>query len=241
MTADRADAVTVAYVHQNQVAYSWHHSMVELVGYDMANHARVLQGGYIGMRYGSDGLVQARNQAVIHFLADQHADWLFWIDTDMGFPADTVDRLLAAADPAERPMVGGLCFTQTEKVDDGMGGWRCHATPNVFDWANLDGGEMGFAVRWDYPPNTLVRVGGTGAACVLVHRSVFERLEEAYGRAWYDRVPNTTTGQLLGEDLSFCLRAGTRNIPIYVHTGVRTSPSEGDVGVRPGLPAATRR
>lgn len=223
MEPDRATAVTVAYVHQNQVAYSWHHSMVELVGYDMANDCRVLRGGYIGMRYGSDGLVQARNQAVTHFLADQNADWLFWIDTDMGFPADTVDRLMAAADPETRPMVGGLCFTQTEKDEDGMGGWRCHATPTIFDWAKLDSGEMGFAVRWDYPPNTLLRVGGTGAACVLVHRSVFERIEEAYGRVWYDRVPNTTTGQLLGEDLSFCLRAGTKSIPIHVHTGVRTS------------------
>jgi hypothetical protein len=220
---DRAEAVTVAYVHQNQVAYSWHHSMVELVGYDLANQCRVLQGGYIGMRYGSDGLVQARNQAVTHFLADGKADWLFWIDTDMGFPADTVDRLLAVADPAERPMVGGLCFTQTEKAEDGMGGWRCHATPTVFDWAKLDDGQMGFAVRWDYPPNTLLRVGGTGAACVLVHRSVFERVEAAHGRVWYDRVPNTTTGQLLGEDLSFCLRAGALSIPIHVHTGVRTS------------------
>ena len=218
-----SEAVTVAYVHQNQVAYSWHHSMVELVGYDLANGCRVLQGGYIGMRYGSDGLVQARNQAVRHFLEDGKADWLFWIDTDMGFQADTVDRLLAAADPTERPMVGALAFTQTEKADDGMGGWRCHATPTVFDWATLDDGQMGFAVRWDVPPNTLVRVGGTGAACVLVHRSVFERVEAAHGRVWYDRVPNTSTGQLLGEDLSFCLRAGALQIPIHVHTGVKTS------------------
>jgi hypothetical protein len=217
------EAVTVAYVHQNQVAYSWHHSMVELVGYDLANRCRVLQGGYIGMRYGSDGLVQARNQAVTHFLEDGKADWLFWIDTDMGFQADTVDRLLVAADPVERPMVGALAFTQTEKDEDGMGGWRCQATPTVFDWMKLDDGQMGFAVRWDYPPNTLVRVGGTGAACVLVHRSVFERVEAAHGRVWYDRVPNTTTGQLLGEDLSFCLRVGALQIPIHVHTGVKTS------------------
>jgi hypothetical protein len=82
---------------------------------------------------------------------------------------------------------------------------------------------MGFAVRWDYPPNTLIQVGATGTACVLVHRSVFARLEERYGRVWYDRVPNTTTGQLLGEDMSFCLRAGALKIPMFVHTGVKTT------------------
>ena len=220
---DPAAAVTVAYVHQHEVAYSWHHSMVELVGYDLANGCRVMQGGYIGMRSTAAGLVEARNQAVRHFLDDGKADWLFWVDTDMGFAPDIVDRLLEAADPEARPVVGALAFTQTEKTDDGMGGWRCHATPAVFDWAKLDTGELGFAVRWDYPPNTLIRVGGTGSACILVHRSVFERVEAAHGRVWYDRVPNTTTGQLLGEDLSFCLRAGALKIPLHVHTGVRTT------------------
>jgi hypothetical protein len=216
-------AVVVAYVHQNEVAYSWHHSMTELLGWDWANHGRVLRGGYIGMRFGSDGLVQARNQAVRHFLEDGKAEWLFWIDTDMGFAPDTVDRLLEAADPVERPMVGGLCFTQTEKDADGIGGWRCAATPTVFDWAKLDSGQMGFAVRWDFTPDALTRVGGTGSACILIHRSVFERIEAAHGRVWYDRVPNITTGQLLGEDLSFCLRAGALGVPMFVHTGVRTT------------------
>jgi hypothetical protein len=217
-----AEAVVVAYVHQNQVAYSWYHSMVELIGWDLAHDARVLRGGYIGMRYGSDGLVQARNKAVVHFLDEGKADWLFWIDTDMGFTADTVDRLLEAADPDERPIVGGLCFTQTETDEDGLGGWRCRATPTVFDWAKI-GEQMGFAVRWDFPPDTLTQVAGTGGACILIHRTVFEKIEQAHGRVWYDRVPNTTSGQLLGEDLSFCLRAGALQIPMYVHTGVRTN------------------
>jgi hypothetical protein len=58
---------------------------------------------------------------------------------------------------------------------------------------------------------------------VLVHRSVFERIEAEHGQHWYDRIPNTTTGQLVSEDLSMCLRAGALNIPVHVHTGVRTS------------------
>ncbi len=36
-------------------------------------------------------------------------------------------------------------------------------------------------------------------------------------------MPNTTTGQLLSEDLALCLRAGALGIPIHVHTGVRTT------------------
>ncbi len=221
--ADRATAVAVAYVYNGKdVAYSWHHSMIELIGYDMCHEGRIIRGGYVAMRCGTDGLVEARNKAVRLFLKEGLADWLFWIDTDMGFAADTVDRLLAAADPVERPVVGGLAFTQKEEEPDGMGGWRCRAAPTVFDWTVLDDGQMGFSVRWKYPPGQLVRVAGTGAACVLVHRSVFERIEAEYG-TWYDRVPNTTTKQVVSEDLSLCLRAGALNIPVHVHTGVKTS------------------
>ena len=219
---DAADAVVVAYVHSNNITYSWHHSMVELIGWDMARHGRVIRGGYLAMRYGTDGISLARNKAALDFLAEKNADWLFWVDTDMGFPPDIVDRLMEAADPDERPIVGALAFSQREEVDDGMGGWRCRATPTIFDWVNT-GDQMGFGIRFDYPANTLTQCGGTGSACILIHRSVFERIEAKYGRAWYDRVPNTTTGQILSEDLAFCLRAGTLGIPVYVHTGVKTS------------------
>jgi hypothetical protein len=237
---DPATAVTVAYAHATEVAYSWHHSMVELIGYDMANHGRVVRGGYVAIRCGTNGLVEARNMAVREFLADDRADWLFWIDTDMGFAADTVDRLFEAADPRGRPLVGALAFSQRELTVDGVGGWETQATPTVFDWAKVpppdapagngdgqpvDGAaeQMGFAVRWDYPANTLVPVAGTGMACVLIHRSVFALVEAKLGPVWYERVPNTRTGQLIGEDLSFCLRAGSLGIPMWVHTGIKTT------------------
>jgi glycosyltransferase involved in cell wall biosynthesis len=221
-TGDPAQAVTVAYVHQNEVTYSWHHSMIEMVGWDLTNHGRIMAGGYIAMRCGSDGLVEARNQAVKHFLKDRTAEWLFWIDTDMGFEPDTIDRLIEAADPQERPMVGGLCFSLRETEPDAAGGWRTAPTPTIFDWAKVDD-QMGFAVRWDYPADTLTQCAGTGSACLLIHRSVFEAVEQKYGPIWYDRVPNTSTGQLISEDLSFCLRAQSMGIPLFVHTGVRTT------------------
>ncbi len=222
-SGDRGAAVTLAYVHSNEVTYSWHHSMIELVGWDMANHGRVMAGGYIAMRCGSDGLPEARNKTVRHFLDDKAADWLIWIDTDMGFEPDTIDRLLEAADPAERPMVGALCFSMRESEPDGMGGWRCVPTPTVFDWVKTDDGQMGFGVRWDFKPNTLTQVAGTGSACLLIHKSVFEKVADAHGPVWYDRVPNTTTGQLISEDLSFCLRTQALHLPLWVHTGVRTT------------------
>jgi len=216
-------AVTVAYVHSNEVAYSWHHSLIELLGHDIASDGRLMRGGWIGIRCGTDGLPQSRNKAVKIFLDERDAEWLFWIDTDMGFEPDIIDRLVEAADPVKRPIVGALCFSNREDRADGLGGWRTRPTPTIFDWVKLDNEQMGFTIRWGYPGNTLVRCAGTGAAAVLVHRSVFVRMQEQYGPVWYDRVPNTSTGQLVSEDLSFCLRAGAMNIPVHVHTGVPTS------------------
>jgi hypothetical protein len=215
--------VTVAYVHSNEVAYSWHHSMIEMVGYDMSREGRIIRGGYIAMRCGAAGLVAARNKTVTEFLGSRDAEWLLWIDTDMGFPADACERLLEAADPAERPIVGGLCFSQTETDGDGLGGWRCSATPTVFDWRHLDDGQEGFAARFGYPVNTVTRCAGTGSALILIHRSVFTRIAAAHGPCWYDQAPNPTTGQVIGEDLSFCLRAGALGMPVHVHTGVRST------------------
>lgn len=224
--ADAGDAVTVAYVHPNEVTTSWHQSLLALIGHDLGNHCRVARGGWLAMRcYGADGIPAARNKAVEQFLAEKDAEWLFWIDTDMGFEPDTIDRLLEVADPVERPIVGGLCFAQKQTTSDGMGGWHTALAPTIYDWTTVEAtGETGFLSRHGYPANMLVQCAGTGSACILIHRSVFERLAAAGRRDWYDRVPNpTANGRLLGEDLSFCLRAGAAGIPVHIHTGVRTT------------------
>ena len=58
------------------------------------------------------GLVDSRNTVVAAFLDGTDDDWFWWLDDDMGFAPDTLDRLRLAADPVERPIVGALCFYQ---------------------------------------------------------------------------------------------------------------------------------
>lgn len=219
---DPSDAVAVAYVHSDEVFYSWHHSMTQLLAYDASNNGRIWVGGYVAIRGGTDGLAHARNTAVAEFLKDSTAAWLWWIDTDMGFLPDTVDRLLEVADPTERPIVGALCFANRETENDGMGGRRSVVTPVVLDWKTIDG-ESGFDVRWDYPRDTVTRVDGVGMACVLIHRSVLERIRNEFGPNWYSRARNPSTNTLISEDLSFCVRASALEVPIHVHTGVKTT------------------
>lgn len=216
------DAVTVAYVHSTEVAHSWHSCYVNLLGHDLTSQQRILRGGFLAMRCGTGGIVAARNEAVQQFV-DGDTDWLWWIDTDMGFAPDTVDRLMASADPVERPVVGALAFSQREVELDGMGGYRCEPCPTLFRWAEVADGRSGFTAWTDYPSNQLVQVAGTGAACILIHRTVFEKVAAEHGSNWYSRMVNPSTGQLISEDLSFCARVAAAGIPVHVDTGVKTS------------------
>jgi len=230
-----SEKVCLAYVMSDQVGYNWHHSLVQLILYDLANHNRLIGGGWIATRYGTGGLIEARNKTVEEFLQARDADWLLWLDTDMGFQPDLLDRLHAAAHPTDRPVVGALCFSFKPTHADGMGGWHSQPQPTLYRWIEeetpadpSDEGavalaQQGFAVVHDFPPNTLVRCAGTGSAAILIHRSVFEQIQTTFGRAWYDETVNPTMHKRVSEDLSFCMRALALQIPIHVHTGAVTN------------------
>jgi hypothetical protein len=212
-------SVTLAYVHQNSQANSFGDSLVNLIVQDMATEQRIMRGGYIAVRGGTDGLPAARNLVAQRFL-EKPAEWLFIVDTDMGFAPDTLERLLEVADPAERPIVGALCFAQKETERDGLSGYRCHPRVTIMDWVETPEGST-FMGRTRWPVGEVVRCSGTGSACLVIHRSALETVQARYG-TWYDRQV-AGDGRLVGEDLSFCMRAGACGLPVHVHTGVRTS------------------
>lgn len=209
----------VAWVHPNDVAYSWFASMLALQGHF---HGSGRRGRFLAMRYGSGGIVEARNKVVDQFMASDE-DWLFWIDTDMGFTADTVDRLLEVADPDSVPVVGGLCFANREVELDGFGGFATIPVPTVYRWAQNPDGTTGFTPWHEYPRDQLYRCEGTGAACILIHRSVLERMRDKHGPNWYSLIANPATGGAYSEDLSFCIRLAELGVPLHVHTGVKTT------------------
>lgn len=222
MSTHTEDSVTLAYVHDTDVAHSFHESYVHMLAADFAGPGRIARGGYIAMRYGTGGIVKARNKVVEGFLAREEGDWLFIIDTDMGFTSDTLERLLASADAQSRPIVGGLCFALKETHPDGMSGYRTAARPTILDWVTLPDGTQGFMGRATYPPNSLIGCAGTGSACILIHRTVLEAIAERYGPIWYDPITQDN-GNIMGEDVSFCVRAQTCGFPILINTGVKTT------------------
>lgn len=212
--------VALGYVHGDASrTTSFEDSRESLLGYDRENLGLITH--RLPVRCGTDGLSAARNDVAAAVL-EQDVDWLLWVDTDMGFAPETLYQLLAAADPQARPVVGALCFIQRQYAHDGMFGFRVRPQPTIFDWTKADDEVPRYRSVPMYPVNTLVQVAATGSACILIHRSVFEKIAEKRGATWYDRTPGPD-GKLLGEDVSFCVRAADAGIPVHVHTGVRTT------------------
>jgi hypothetical protein len=192
--------------------------------FDATRHGRLLRGKYLAQFCGSTGVTMARNVTVKTWLdsGNYDAEWLWWVDTDMGWEPDALERLMAIADPVQRPVVGGLCFGLRHQMDDGLHGRYYTSFPTVYDIGETED-RVGFQPRYGYKPNTVQQVAATGSAFLLVHRSVFEKVRAAYGDHWYDNIPHPKAEWPLGEDVSFCLRCTTLDIPIFIDTAVKTN------------------
>lgn len=234
------EKVCIAYPHQNEFGANFVESVLRNIAYDKLHgnhlmHASGLMGqGALASVWGTGGkeLAYARNTAAAAFLASD-ADWLLWWDTDIGAEQDAVEKLLEAADPVERPIVGALCFVEQEFSHDWRGGLKSALNPTIYDWSWVEPsngmpGMYKLATRQEWEPGEITRVGATGCGLLLVHRSALEKIanwlhkEGAPASIWYERIPGPD-GEMCGEDISFCLRAHEVNVPIWVHTGVSTT------------------
>lgn len=214
------DSVQIAYLHPNTVSHSFMASYMGLFTHDIRNHRRLTHSS-LAIRCSAMQMIEARNKAAAFFLDETDAGWLFMIDTDMGFSSDTLDRLVDASIAVNRGVVGALCFGNEETKDDGYGGWKIRPFPTIYDMVD-DDGLIGYSVRSRYQDNELLKVDATGAACLLVPREAFEKVRSTDGDIWFNQV-QYNNGTLISEDLSFCYRLGREGIPIYVHTGIKTT------------------
>lgn len=206
--------VAVGYLYGEHVAAGFANSLAAMLWYQA-------RGGPVADVFPEASGVNVshgRNELCRRLLASDHG-WLLMLDADMTFPPDLPDTLLRAADPDTAPIVGALAFG----VDDGV------LFPTLYDLTETDG-----ALRWvrynDYPRDALWRVGGTGAAAVLIHRRALEAIAAAgFSDVWPWFQESAVDGQRVGEDLTFCLRAAACEIPVHVHTGITVGHQKASV------------
>jgi len=200
-----ADAV-IGYVHPGLVRAEFAASLLAVC---MEGTTRVRT--VVALESGPN-ISTPRNLIVRDFLEDGLAPWLLMCDTDMWFAADALDRLVAAADPVERPVVGGLCWS----LDKG------ERFPTMYELTQEDG-RLAFVRYADWPEDACMRVSATGAAFLLMHRDALEAVAKHAGDPAAPWFRESAVGPLalMGEDMTFCMRCAAAGIPVHVCTGVK--------------------
>lgn len=201
--------VCIYYLHPDMVSGHFCQSLLEMSIYDLMTSRRLA--GVFGVKSGAL-LAQARNASVEQFL-DTPGEWMMFIDSDMVFERDALDRLFKTASADKYPILGGLCYG-LDAVDGPF--------PVVYKLTETPDGPM------TYRPTTLPRetglmqVDATGTAFLLMHRSVLEKMRErGFSKAYPWFQETELSGHPVGEDIAFCLRARTLGYPIFVDLDTR--------------------
>ena len=229
-----AGSVVVGYCDAGQWSAAFGLSYRDLVIHDLIGPGRIIRQGGKELRKvtGTMGVADARSEICRSFLDDTDGEWLWFIDTDMGFAPDTVDRLVKAADPELRPVMGGLCFAMKRQARGDMWAERYRMSPTIYEYLDL-GDEVGFRPILDYQRDQVVQAAGTGAACLLIHRTALVKVREACGDRWFEPIVHPTGSKgrprTFSEDLSFCVRLQSVDLPVHVDTSVKTTHDKGGV------------
>ena len=204
----RKGTVAIGYVHPAEVSVYFHTSMIETVMADAVGPRKLVSRL---AKYSSANISNARNAIVRSVLDGSPAEGLWMVDADMHWRPEDLDTLLDYADPAKAPIVGGLCFG----VEDGI------LFPTIYVWGKDDQDRVTSFRASAVPDNTMLQVGATGAAFLLIHRSVLEAMRDKGFNPTFPWFQETEmAGSPAGEDITFCARAGMLGYPIHVHTGV---------------------
>lgn len=202
--------VVVGYCHPENVSGMFCSSLARLLIWDASGKHRITKYGDVIMLQSSPRIASARNEIVGKFL-ESSADWLFMVDADMVFAPDVVDKLVESAEESNVKIMGGLAFVYHKasgKVE-----------PTLKILTSSD--PIQFEPAWQFPPDAVVKVDATGAACVLIHRTVFEDVELKHGKSQYTWFAESEKdGQEFGEDVTFFLRAKSCGHSVYVNTGI---------------------
>lgn len=144
---------------------------------------------------GQYGNVAEMRDSVADSVIAADYDAIMWIDSDMIFPDDTIERLLIHLNANEE--IDGATGLYTYKVPPYM--------PHVYGRLDEDTGK--FNVASSFPLDEPFQVEGAGFGCLLLRVDVMNRVAKPRFRMEYDG-----SRLIAGEDLLFCRDAKTKLI-----------------------------
>ena len=145
----------------------------------------------------------ARNMLTAEAL-DTGADRVLFIDSDMVFKPDLMERLAADMDERDLDYVCGIFVKR-----------RLPTIPCVYKTLVLEDGKGRTEIYADYPQDSIFQVAGSGFGAVMVSTALLKDVYDTYGP------PFLPYPGVLGEDLSFCWRARQLGYELYCDSRIK--------------------
>lgn len=117
------------------------------------------------------------------------ADQVLWLDSDMVFRPDLLERMTAVCEANNIDFLTALCFRRKPPY-----------TPTLFDRLEKTENGASYTALMSVPDGRF-QVGGCGMAGVLMQTDVLMSVASRFNGRMFDPLPG------MGEDVSFCWRA----------------------------------
>ncbi len=202
MNKDVSIAVPVAQLVEPVVLQS----MMGLVNFAALNGIKIVD---IGVTKGQL-IDDARNGLAETFLATS-TEWLFWMDSDMTFPKETLVELFKVAEEKKAKMVTGVYYQR--KMNNFPVLWSRGSETESGQISGMENtraktNKYVGAFMFPHPDKKEpFKAHAAGFGCVLVHRSVFEVMN----RPWFVTKPGVHS-----EDFYFFVEAQEMGFELWV-------------------------
>ena len=107
------------------------------------------------MRVQGNQIGRQRQEALNFWYDKTDFDWVLWVDSDIVLTEDALQKVWAAADSKERPVVTGTYFISKENERSLMAPY-----PAIFNW--VEGDDYKIAYVHPLPKDALIKVGSAG-------------------------------------------------------------------------------
>lgn len=149
-------------------------------------------------------LVYDSRNKLAGYAVEIEADYILWLDSDMVFPPDTLERMVGVMDQHDEiDILSGLYFRRGQPF-----------TPVAFDKLEINQeNECEYEDMQDVPEE-LSEIAGCGFGCVLMRTDCLFDIASKYDGVWFTPLGN------VGEDCSFCIRARNEGYKIFMDPSI---------------------
>lgn len=203
---NKANSLAVCWCDPGYVESPFMASVVGL----MMNAPRVGLDGIGFIENVGNQIARQRGDAIREFL-QSGLEWCLWIDSDIVFDFSHFEKIWALKDKEKYPLISGVYFITMEPMNTLYVPHPCIFKKNE---------EGQYKPVHPLPDDEFMPIDSAGFGFVLMHKSVAEKMRDAYGNTSFEIVIGDNH---VSEDMGFFMKAQKIGIPIYAHTGIRVA------------------